>query len=466
MNTTPATLTAPQDAIDALAGRVRGSVLRPGDEEFDTERAGFQTAATHRPSILVGAADAADVRAAVEFARDHGLPVAVQATGHGLSVTAEGGVLISTRRMTGVSIDPETRTAWVEAGVRWDQVIAEAAPHGLAPLNGSAPHVGAVAYTLGGGISLLAREFGYASDHVRAIDVVTADGVLRHVTPDSDADLFWALRGGQNNFGVVTGLRIDLVPVARVYGGGLYFGTDQVTDVLQAWREWTATVPEELSSSVALIRFPDLPRVPELLRGRYVAHVRIAYTGDEATGERLVEPLRAVGPRLMDTLAEMPYTESWSIYNDPTFPHPYLGTNALLRELDATAMPTVLDLVGPTAPVGCIVQVNHLGGALSREPEVASAVGHRDATYLVRLISILGTADEDTLLSTQQGVLDALAPWTVGRSLNFLFGAKDADQVRAAYDPADYQRLAELKAEYDAANTFRLNHNIPPAIAD
>lgn len=450
-------------AIDALIGRVRCPVFLPDGAGYDAERAGFQTALQHRPAAIVGASAAADVCATVAFAGANQLPVAVQATGHGLSVATEGGVLISTRRMTGVRVDAGRRTAWVEAGSRWAQVIEEAAPHGLAPLNGSSPHVGAVSYTLGGGLGLLARRYGYAADHVRRMDVVTADARLRHVTAEDDPDLFWALRGGQGNFGVVTGMEIDLMPIARVFGGGLFFDAELVSDVLHAWRHWTSTVPEELTSSVALIPFPDVPMVPEPLRGRYAAHVRIVYTGDAATGERLVAQLRAVGPRLIDSLEDMPYPASSSIYNDPTWPHPYYGTNVLLREFDAAAVPTILELAGPDAPIPCIVQLNHLGGALARPPAVASAVGHREARYLLRVLTPLNEVGIGSVRPAHQRLFQALTPWSSGRSLNFTFGqGATPDQVRGGYDPGDYRRLARLKAVYDPSNMFRLNHNIPP----
>jgi FAD/FMN-containing dehydrogenase len=449
--------------IDALSRRVSGPVLRPSDADYDAERDGFQTAARHRPAVIVGAAGAADVQAAVKLAREHRLPVAVQATGHGLSATADGGVLISTRRMTGVRVDARARTAWIEAGVRWRQVVEAAAAHGLAPLNGSAPDVGAVGYTLVGGLPLLGRHYGFAADHVRSLDVVTADDRRHHVTATDDPDLFWALRGGQGNFGVVTGMEVELVPVARLYGGGLYFDAALVADVLQTWRRWTASVPDQLTSSVALILFPDLPMVPEPIRGRYVAHVRIAHAGDAADGERLVQPLRAVGPRLIDSLRDMPYNDSHTIFNDPTRPHAYSGTSALLRELPESAVPTVLGLAGPDAPVACIVQVNHLGGALARPPAVANAVGRRHAQYLLRVLSPLGPAGIDTVQRVHHRLLEALAPWTAGRALGFRFGSSSAEEVQDAYDPDAYWRLTALKAVYDPDNTFRLNHNIRPS---
>jgi hypothetical protein len=205
---------------------------------------------------------------------------------------------------------------------------------------------------------------------------------------------------------------------------------------------------------------PDLPVVPEPLRGRHVVHVRIAYTGSAADGERLVEPLRAIGPRLIDKLGDMPYTAAGSIYNEPAQPHAYSGTNEFLGGLDETAARTVWDLAGPAAPVPCVVELRHLGGALATPPEVPNAVGHRDAAYLLRVLSPL---DPDPT-ATHDRLFAALKPLsTGGRCLNFLYGKKTADQVRDAYEPADYERLTRLKAEYDPADLFRLGDHIPPA---
>ncbi len=448
----------------SLADRVRGPVLAPADPDYDAERTGFQAAYQHRPALIVGATGPADVRSAVEYAAGRGLPVAVQATGHGLAVAADGGVLVNTARMSGVRVDPVARTAWVQAGVRWERVIHEAAGYGLAPLSGSAPDVGVVGYTLGGGLGLLSREYGYTADHVRAVEIVTADGRERRVDAECDPDLFWALRGAGANFGVVTALEIDLVPVSTLYGGGLYFAGELVPDVLAAWSEWTATVPDELTSGVGLVPYPDLPMVPEPLRGRYVAHVRIAYTGAVQDGERLVAPLRALGPRLIDTLGEMPYTESGSITADPTMPHGYYGTNAMLSELPSSLATSVLELTGPDAPVPCVVQLNHLGGALSRRPSVPSAIAHRDASYLLRALTVVDGPGPSEARSAPGRLADAVAPWTLGRSPNFVLGeSSTVEQVRTCYHPDDYARLAALKATYDGANLFRLNQNIPPS---
>ncbi|MCG5218701.1 FAD-binding oxidoreductase [Streptosporangium sp. KLBMP 9127] len=445
------------EEINTLAGRVAGPVFRPGDDGYDAERTGYQTGFRHRPDMIVGALGAQDVRAAVEFAAAHRLPVAVQAAGHGLTAAAEGGLLISTRRMNGVRVDPGTSTAWIEAGATWGEVVSAAARHGLAPLSGSSLDVGAVPYTLGGGLGLLARRYGYAADHVHEIDIVTADGRLRHVTARRDPELFHALCGGRDGLGVVTGLRAGLVPVTRLYGGSLFFDAERVPDLLPAYLRWTATVPEELTSAVSLIPFPDLPAFPEPFRGRRVAGVQIAFTGDAAAGERLVAPLRAAGPYLLDTLRDLPYTESGSIHDEPHTPHAYHGDNAMLSDLDAETLATVARLTGPDAPVMCIVGVRHLGGALARPPVPGNAVAHRDARYLLQILSPLDAPGGglDAVLPVHRRVLDVVTPWTLGRSPNFVFG----ERRTGAHGPGDPRRTA-LKAIHDPAGIFDIIANV------
>jgi FAD/FMN-containing dehydrogenase len=451
--------------VKALAKQVRGPVLTREDEGYDTERGGYQLARRHRPDLVVGATGTADVRAAVDFARSHALPVAVQGTGHASAgIAGEDGVLINTTRMTGVRVNPEARTAWVAAGTRWEQVIHEAAPAGLAPLSGSYPGLAVVSYTLAGGLSLLSRRYGYAADHVHGIDVVTADGRPRHVTEESYPDLFWALRGGRDNFGVVTGIEIGLVPITTIYGGSLQFPGERAAEVFDAYLRWTATVPDELSSSIMQMSYPDSPAFPEALRGRQAVNIRIAYAADVLDdAEDLVEPLRALGPT-SDTLGELPYTEAGSIYADPPFPGFIEAGTALLGELDTAAVRAVLDLAPPHAPVPHIVELRHLGGRLAQPPAVANAVGNRDARYLFNVISRLERADITEIRPAHRRMLEALGPWsTGGRLLNFMNGEDAAKEVRSAYEPKDYQRLTEVKAVYDPDNTFRLNHNIPPA---
>lgn len=440
---------------ETLREGVRGPVFLPGDEAYDAERSGFQLDDPHRPAVIVGATSAADVQAAVAFAGDGGLPVAVQATGHGLTVRAHGGVLVTTGRLRAVRIDPATRTATLEAGVTWGQVIEAAAPHGLAPVSGSSPGVGAVGYTLAGGLGLLGRRYGWAADHVRSLDVVTAGAELRHVTATEHADLFWALRGGGGGLGVVTRLEVELVPLGSVYGGALFFDGEHAGTVLDAFRSWTPGMPEELTSSFALVPFPDLPFLPAPLRGRYVASVRVAYAGPAAEGSRLVEPLRSIAPTLMDTVRQLPWTESDTIATDPPQPHAYHGIGALLGDLDAGTARKILEHVGPASPIPCVVQVNHLGGALARPPASPNAVGHRDARYLLRVLSVVGEAGTAPIVEVHEGLVRALGDLCVGRSPAFQFGEHPAEQVRACYEPETFERLAAVEAAYDPAHLFR-----------
>ncbi|WP_290050846.1 FAD-binding oxidoreductase [Amycolatopsis solani] len=442
--------------------RIRRLALRRGDDGFEAARTGVQRAYLHRPSVAVRATGVADVRAAVRHAAEHGHAVAVQATGHGLTVPLEDGVLIDTSRMTGVRVDPVARTARVAAGTRWAEVIEAAATHGLAPLSGSSPDIGVVGYTLGGGLGLFGREFGFAADHVRRLEVVTADGEL--VTAEPGSDLFWALRGGGGNFGVVTSLEFGLFPVGRFYGGGLYFDTDRVPAVLSAYREWTATVPDRMSSSIGIVPLPDVPAVPAPLRGRHVAHVRIAYPGPVAEGAELVAPLRAVGPRLVDTVGEMPYTASGTIHNEPKQPRNFYCANVLLKDFDASIPDAVLDLVGPGRGVFAVVQVNHLGGALARTPREPNAVGHRDAACLLRVVTLPQGPDREAAYETARAVTRVAAPWTVGRSAGFVQGERQTSELaRECWEPETFARLSALKAVHDPGNVFRCTVNIPPA---
>lgn len=393
------------------------NVYFPGQDGYDQERTGFQTAFRHEPSMIVSARDVDDVLAAVRT----GLPVVAQSTGHGTTAVASGGVLVNTSRMTGVRIDPAARTAHVEAGARWQQVIEAAAPHSLAPLSGSTPHVGVVGYTLAGGIGLLAREFGYAADHVRSIDIVTPDGQFRHVT--SDSDLFWALRGGRDGFGVVTAVEIDLMPVDRVYGGALVFGIEQVAAVLDVYREWTATLPETVTTSVGVIM-------------GQVVHVRIASTQDVG---HLLDPLREIGPKA-DRVGWLPFTEAGSIYRDPETAHGYFGDNVLLSDLTTEALEAVREPAGER-----IIDLRHLGGALSRPPAVPNAVSHREARYILRVLSPLEDADLADVRAAHQRIFDAVKPWTVGRSLNFVYGPSDGPDL---HDQETSARLAEIRSRY------------------
>lgn len=453
--------------LEKLRANLTGPVFLPGEPGYVEEADCYDRSVVHQPALIVGAAHADDVVAAVRFARDHGLGVAVQVTGHGVALPADGtALLISTRRMNGHRVDAERRTVRLEAGVLWQDVIPTAAEHGLAPLSGSAPFVGAVSYTLGGGIGLLSRRYGYAADHVRRIEVVTADGEPHTVSAQENPDLFWALRGGKGNFGVVTALEADLVEVPRLYGGGLFFPAESARAVLHQYRTWVAGVPDEVSSSFFMLDWPDAPEIPQEIRGRFALHVRFAYLGSAEDGARLLQPLREAATPLLDTVTDMPYTRVGTIHNDPTTHGSYHIDNFQLTHLDHDAVEAILGLVGPGTRPAVTMEVRHLGGALARPPETPNAVARAAGQFQLYAAGVLGIGQDDAVYAGHDRVVRTLAPWHSGaRTLNFMAGAAHSapEDVREAFTPESYARLAATKRAHDPGNVFRFNHNIPPA---
>lgn len=451
----------------ALAARIDGIAAVRGGSAYEAECATYNLALPRRPAVVVGAASVADVSAAVRFAGERGLPAGVLATGHGTSVPADGGVLVSTRRMHRVTVDPAARLARAEAGARWQDVLDAATPYGLAALNGSSPLVGVVGYSLGGGLSpVLGRSRGWAADRVRAIEIVTADGQVLRATAERDCDLFWAARGGKDNFGIATAIEFDLFDVRRLYGGGLYFPGDLAEDVLHFYREWAPGLPPEMTASVALLSLPPLDIVPEPLRGRSAVHVRIAYLGPWAAGERLVAPLRRLGPALIDSVGELPYAAVGMIHADPPVPMPIHEASMRLAELPEAAIAAILRTAGPRAasPLA-LVELRPLDGALAREPEVPSAVSGRGAAYQLFCAGIGGPEAEAACYQAIDQIFRDLEPWQAGGAvLNYLFGRDTGpDSVRAAFGKDTYDRLSQVKRQFDPGNLFRLNHNITPA---
>jgi hypothetical protein len=435
----------------ALAAAVAGPVLVPGDPGFAEEVTGYNLAAVTAPAVVVGATSADDVAEAVRWAVATDRKVAVQATGHGLYADLGDTVLISTRRMDAVHVDPDTRTARVGAGARWRAVIDAAAPHGLAPLNGSSSTVGVVGYTTGGGLGPLSRRFGFAADHVRRLEIVTADGQVREVDPGRNADLFWAVRGGKGNLGIVTEIEFDLMPVARFYGGGIFFPAAAAREVLHAWRTWAPTLPDDASTSVALLQLPPDPALPEPLRGQYAVHVRFTHLGTAAEGEALLAPMRAVAEPLLDAVGEMPYAAIDAVHMDPPQPLPFADRGATLASLPAEAVDALLGVAGSDAgsPLA-IVELRLLGGAIARAPQVPNAVEGRDAAFSLFAIGVLAGPPAAAVPGALKGVAAAVEPWTSGALVNF---PADGDP----WNGPDRDRLEEIVVRHDPAGTFATN---------
>jgi FAD/FMN-containing dehydrogenase len=452
-----------------LRARLRGAVLEPAAAGYAESTRAWNVSQAQRPPVVALVADAADARTAVDWASPAGLPIGVQSTGQGIAVACDG-LPINTGRLDGVRIDPSTRTARVESGVRWDAVIQQAASAGLAPLCGSSPIVGVVGYTLGGGAGWLARPYGLAADSVRSADVVTARGHAVRANASSHPDLFWGLRGGGGNFGLVTALEFDLYPVSDVYGGAVFYGIELTETVLSEWAEWTPGLPDQVGSDVAVMNFPPLPQLPELLRGQSLVTVRgcaVGMTDDDAI--EALRPMRTLGTLVLDTFGRMPFTSVGAISADPVDPTPVYARAALLKTLTPAAIAALVDVAGPRShsPLTA-VEVRYWGGAIAHVPAGANAVSHRDQPYNLHILGILSPPEaEDTVREHTELVDETMRPYTTGAVAPNFLGDHDVgpERTRAGYSAEHYGRLVTLKDAYDPRNLFRFNHNIPPSAA-
>jgi len=434
-----------------------GPVFTPGDEGFADEAFAWKTTITHTPDVVVGATSSFDVLAAVRFARDNGMTVEVQATGHGAQGNVGRGMLIVTRRMDSVTVDAATRTATVGAGAQWAAVIAAAAPAGLAPIPGSSGTVGVVGYLVGGGLGPLARSHGFSSDFVTGMTVVTGAGNLVEATADENPDLFWALRGGKEGLGIVTQVRLRLVELASLYGGSLTFEGDAIEPALRAWVDFTATAPDDVSTSVAILRIPDIDQVPPPLRGRTLLSLRFAYPGDAATGESYAAPLRAAAPLFSDDLAEIPAAAIASVHSDPPDPGPSWTRGRLLTSFDQDAASVVLAHAGATAQTPLLgVEIRHLGGATRGDVDGGSAVGGRDNGFTLVLIGAPNPALFDEVLPAVSSALFAdLDRWiSPSTTINFAGHYESPEHYASAWTPETFARLASVRERYNPDSTL------------
>lgn len=459
------------ERLEALRAHLRGDAYAPGDEGYDGARAAWNLNARQRPAVVVMAESAHDVLAAVRFARDEGLGVGVMATGHGTAAPCDGGVLVNTSRMKGVHVDPESRTARVEAGAKWADVVPEAAAHGLAGLQGSSSHVGVVGYTMGGGFGWLGRKYGFAADSVKEAEVVTADGELVRVSAHENADLLWGLKGGGGNFGIVVSLAFALYPVTRVYGGNLFYPVEKASEVLELYSRWSEGLPDEVTSAVAFLNLPPLPELPEPIRGGSFVVVRFCYTGEdlEGRGEELLGPWReAFGEPVMDTFGVMPSTMMDMISMDPVDPMGAYGHSEMMRDLSPETREALVKVAGKDSPL-IMLELRQLGGALSRPPADLSPMGRSDCKFILNGI---GATFSPEMAQTVQAYLayvaEAVKPHASGAQyVNFMdLDGATPERIRAAYSPDDWERLTGLKARRDPHNLFRFNRNIPPSAAE
>jgi FAD/FMN-containing dehydrogenase len=438
--TSPAAV--PFAELDALT---IGTVAVPGDKAYDALVSPWNVAIPVRPAAVLAAFDAQDVVEAVQFAARHGIRVTPQATGHGPMAALTTELLVTTKELDEVVIHPEEGWARAGAGVKWLKVVEAAAPHGLAPLSGSITDVGIVGYTTGGGLGPMARTHGLAIDKVRAIEVVTGDGVLRRATPTEHPELFFALRGGKGMLGIVTAIEFDLVPQPRFYGGSMWFDGADAPAVIEAWRAWSEELPEEGTTSFALFQLPDMEGVPPMLAGRLTLSVRYVWTGSPEDGERWFAAMRAAAPVILDDVSEKPYTAIDSVHTDPLDPTPAYEAGQVLTSFPASAASALLSLTGPgAASPQILVEVRQLGGAYARAGEHPAAFASRAAAYS---LLVVGIAEIPGVEDHAAAILDAMAPWVGGHRLpNFTF---TPEEYVDAYDEVTLARLRRARRTYD-----------------
>jgi hypothetical protein len=448
--------------VEDLAGQIQGQVVTPGDDGWDAARQAWNLHAEQHPEAVVRPTGSADISATLAYARENGLRVTAQALGHGAAAmgSLEGTILIRTTALDSIEIDSDGRVAKIGAGVIWRDVLNAAGEHGLAALSGSSPNVSAVPYSLGGGLSWLGRPYGLSCNNVRSIDVVTADGEHRVIDAENEPDLFWAMRGGGGNFGIVTGIEVNLFPHREVYAGTLIFPPDNAAQAFRAWRDWTETVPDEVTSVCRILTPPPIPDVPEPLRGRMVMTIGICFAGDPAEGPDLVAPMRALGEPIMDMLGPMPTKGLCEIHMDPEPPVPGIGHHGLVRELPDEAIDAFLEQVGPGSGSPLLLaELRHAGGALGRVPENPGALASLDAAYVMFAVGLpMAPEMVEPIGGALDGVREALEPWLAPTGyMNF---AEQPTEPESLFAPETLQRLRDVKSKWDPDSVIRANHDI------
>jgi hypothetical protein len=453
-------------AVAGLRAAFGGEVFGPVDGGYDEHRRVWNGSIDRRPAVIARCTSVDDVRTAIRFGRDHQLSVAVRGGGHsfpGLS-TCDDGLLIDLRPMKGVRVDPDTRLAGAQAGILLGELDQATQEHGLAVPAGIVSHTGLAGLTLGGGIGWIMRKYGLTVDSLESADLVTADGDFVRASADENADLFWGLRGGGGNFGVVTDFRFRLHPVGpQVMAGATFWSMDDAEQVLRFYRDWIVDCPDELMTIVVQRLAPALPVVPPEMVGRPVIAVTACYAGDIDDGERVLRPMRDFGSPVLDLFAPKPFLDHQKMF-DPSYRH---GWWYYVRSCDVAALTDeVIDVVAEygrriSSPVSSIA-LWQMGGAVSRVPDDATAFSGRSAGFTFNINGNSLTADgfEDQR-QWARDYWSALAPFHTGVYVNFLM-EEGEDRIREAYGAAKYDRLKALKRKHDPSNFFRLNQNIPP----
>jgi FAD/FMN-containing dehydrogenase len=454
--------TAGAARAESLRSLCAGAVHLPGDPGYDEARMPWNVAVDQRPAAVAYPGTAEEVSAVVRAAAGAGLRVAPQGTGHnaGPLGSLEDVVLLRTSAMTAVTIDAERQTARVEAGAVWLDAVEPAAEVGLAALHGSAPDVGIVGYSLGGGLGWYARKLGIATNSITAAELVIGDGSIIRADAESHPDLFWALRGGGGSFGIVTALEFRLYPIESAYGGMLVWDQRDAEKVLRAWADWSVDAPDEVTTSFRLLNVPPLPDIPPEFQGRNLVVIDGAVLGSDERAEEILTPLRALEPE-MDMFARMPAAGLVRIHMDPDGPTPSTSSTAMLHSLPDEAIDRLLAVSGPESGTSLLmVELRQLGGAVSRAHPGAGAMPKIDGQFILFAGAIAATPEmaarghEDA-----EALVEAMGPFaTGGHYLNF---AEKPVDVRASYSDEAWRRLAGIRSAVDPNGLFVANHAVP-----
>jgi hypothetical protein len=442
---------------DELRNLLPGKVVTPDDAEWDAVRLPWIVNIDQQPRAVVMVDDAQDVVTAVRYARVNGLTVAAQPGGHGSTRALDDTILLRTRGLGGVEVDVDARVARVGAGVKWGELMTALDGTGLTGLAGSTPDTTVVGLSVGGGMSWFGRAYGLAADSLVALEIVDANGELVRVTADSDPDLFWAIRGGGGDFGIITAAEVALHPADTIYGGRLMWPIEHAAEVLRAFKTVTATAPEELTVWFHLLRFPPIPEIPEPIRGGSFVSFDLTYLGDAEAAEELIAPVRALPAPMIDTMGTVAPSALGDILQEPLDPTPALERSRLLTSLPDAAIDALLAVAGPDAPsMLTIVQLRHLGGALARPSAHPGAVGTVEEEYQLFLLGIPAVPElVQPLLGQLAEAEQAMAPFASDRRMfNFMGGAADPT---AAFAPEALERLRAIKAERDPFGVIRSN---------
>jgi FAD/FMN-containing dehydrogenase len=453
-------------ALDELEASFGGQLVRPGDPAYDEHRMIWNASIDRSPALIARCSGVADVIAAVRFARETGLVVAVRGGGHSFpgQSTCDGGIVIDLSPMKGIRVDPDARTARAQAGVLWGELDRETQAFGLATTGGIVTHTGVAGLTLGGGIGWIQRKYGLTIDQLLSVDLITAEGEFVKASATENADLFWGVRGGGGNFGIVTEFEFRLHPLGPiVMAGPVFWPMEESPKVLRFYRDWIAEAPDELMTIVVHRKAPPLPFVPQELHGKLVVAVVCCYAGPVEDGERVVRPLKSFGSPVVDACQPKPYVAQQAMF-DPAFPH---GRWYYMRACDVAEMND--DVIDITVDHSMRIRspltafpIWQMGGAVPRVGDDETAFGDRGAGHTFNITCSTETAQGfDEEREWARGFWSALEPYHTSVYVNFLMDEGE-ERVREAYGPRKYDRLKELKRRYDPDNFFRLNQNISP----